>query len=127
MLRDGDLPPGQLCMVCGRQTDNAYDVYVQCESRWVKGPGIKRYLFVILTIVFLPFWLLWALVGIWLLDEKRQELGRDRGVTTPLRLCAECRPEVLKTRRQSKLRRVLSEVPVYASLLRESPTAKIFP
>ena len=86
MIRDGELPHGDTCAISGLPTLDSYDLYVQCESKWTKGPGTGRYLFVIFTILFLPFWVIWVFVGKALLDEERQVLGSDRGVYTPLRV-----------------------------------------
>ena len=124
-IRDGRLPAGQSCMVCGTNTSDVLELYVQCESKWMKGPGTKRYLFVILTLAFLPFWILWVFIGKWLLDEERQELGRERGVSVPLRICADHQPTTRRRMGQRKLRRMMSDVPVYADLFDEFPNAKI--
>ncbi len=125
MIRDGELPPGDTCAVSGLPTSDSYELYVQCESKWIKGPGTGRYLFVIFTIVFLPFWIIWVLLGKALLDEERRELGRDRSVYTPLRVRQEHHQQLHSMRSQSKLRKLLRDVPIYAKLLDEFPRAKI--
>jgi len=84
MTRDGELPHGDICVISGFPTSDTYDLYVQCESKWIKGLGKGQYLFLILTCIFLPIWIIWVLVGRVLFNEKRQELGHDRGVYTPV-------------------------------------------
>ncbi len=88
MIRDGQLPPGDRCMICGVTTSDALDVHVQCESAWVKGPGNTRFLLVALGILFFPFWILWVFLGRELLGEERKELGCERSACAPLRICA---------------------------------------
>lgn len=125
MIRDGELPQGDTCVMSGLPTSDTYGLYVQCESKWIKGPGKGRYLFVALTILFLPFWIIWVLLGKAVLDEERQELGRDRGVYTPLLVRQEHLGQLCRTRSQSKLRKLLRTVPIYAKLLDEFPRARI--
>ncbi|MEZ6088508.1 MAG: hypothetical protein R3C05_10875 [Pirellulaceae bacterium] len=125
MIREGELPFGDTCVISGLPTADSYDVYVQCESKWIKGPGPLRYLFVILTILFMPFWMIWAVIGRALVNEEPQELGRDRGIYIPLRARQEHHQRLRRTRSQSKLRKWLREVPIYAQLLDEFPDARI--
>ena len=125
MIRDGELPYGDTCALSGLPTLDVYTLSVQCESKWVRGPGTGRYLFVALSILFLPFWMLWVLLGKALLDEERQELGRDRVVSAPLRVREEHHDRLRRTRSQSKLRKLLRAVPIYAKLLEEFPRARI--
>ena len=75
-----------------------------------------------LMALFVP---LGMLIGRGLLNEERQELGRDRGVYTPLRIREEHHQQLRRTRSQAKLRKLLREVPIYAKLLKEFPLAKI--
>ncbi len=125
MIRDGELPHGDTCAVSGLPTSDTYRLYVQCESRWIRGPGKLRYLFTILAILFSPFRIIGGLLGKSLLDEERRELGRDRGVYTPLLVRKEYHEQLRRTRSQSKLRRLLRTVPIYADLLDEFPGARI--
>ena len=125
MIREGELPPGDTCVISGLETSGFYNLYVHCETTWVRGGGVKRHFFVIATILFLPFWLLWALLGWALLDDKRQELGRDRGVYAPLRVRPEHYRRLSRIRSQKELRKLLRTVPIYATLLDEYPKATI--
>ena len=120
----GELPPGTLCVISGRPTTAIADIQVQCERTWIRGPTSKRFALVIVGILLLPFWVIWALVTWALLDEEHQELGRDTFVKTPLRIHEECLPQ-LKRASQRKLRKLLRTVPLYAELLKEYPGAKV--
>lgn len=124
MIRDGELPEGQLCVISGVPTTDSLDLYVQCESTWIKGPGQGRYVLVVLMILFLPFWIIWFLVGKALLDEERRELGHNRGVSVPLRVSQQCH-EQLRRSSQSHIKKLLRTVPVYAQLLNEFPKARV--
>lgn len=125
MLRDGDLPEGDLCVLSGLPTREVYYLYVHCEKKWVKGPSRWTYVFVIFSILFLPFWWVWLLMGKSILDEERRELGRDRNVQTPLRVHPAYHHQMRRIRSQAKLRALLRTVPVYAKLLDEFAKAKI--
>lgn len=124
MVRDGELPSGDTCAISGLPTSDSYELYVQCESRWIKGPGTGQYLFALLMIVFLPFWIIWF-VGNTLFDKEHRELGRDRGVYTPLRIREEHHQQLRRMRSQAKLRKLLRAVPIYEQLLDEFPQAKV--
>jgi len=125
MLRDGDLPAGDLCVLSGLPTREVCNLYVHCETKWVKGPKEWTFYVVILSILFLPFWWVWFLIGKSVLDEERRELGRDRSVQTPLRVHPDYHDQLRRIRSQAKLRSLLRTVPVYAKLLDEFPKAKI--
>lgn len=125
MIRDGELPFGDTCAISGLLTSDSCNLYVQCESMWIKGPGFFHHLFVAFTMLAFPFWIIWVLLGWALLDERREEVGRDRSVCTPLRICQEHHRRLRRTRSQSKLRKLLRTVPIYAQLLDEYPQAKI--
>jgi hypothetical protein len=127
MLRDGDLPTGDLCVLSGTPTREVYNLYVQCETKWIKGRSISPYVLVVVAFAVLaPFvWLLSALAGKDLLGSEEREVGRDRGVLTPLRVHPDFRDKLRRIRSQAKLRALLCTVPVYAKLLKEFPKAKI--
>jgi hypothetical protein len=124
MIADGELPPRNVCLVTGRFTKDTADVVVQCERVWKRGPGKATWAFAIFAAIFLPFWVLWIMLDHYSGKEKRQELGRDTLVRIPLRVCAECNDR-LRRMSQWRLRRLLRTVPVYASLLKEYPGARI--
>jgi hypothetical protein len=127
MIRDDQLPSGDTCAICCAPTRDFYDLYVQCESKWIRGPGIGRYLFAAFSILVLPFWILWYLLAHALLDEERVESGRERGVSVPLRVCNSHHSQLRRTRSQRRLRKLLRPVPIYMQLLEEFPCAKITP
>ncbi len=125
MIRDGELPLGDTCAVSGLPTLDSYDLYVQCEFTWTKGPGKGRFLFAALAVVIAPIWIICLLFGRALFDEQHRVLGRNRGVYTPLRVREEHHQQLRRTRSQTKLQRLLRTVPIYATLLDEYPKARI--
>lgn len=125
MIRDGELPFGDTCAISGLPTSDSCNLYVRCESMWTKGPGFFRHLFIIITCVALPCTIVWALLGWALLEERHEEVGRDRSVCVPLRVRQEHQRRLRRTRNQAKLRKMLRTVPIYAQLLDEYPQAKI--
>ena len=125
MIRDGQLPPGDRCMICGVTTSDALDVHVQCESAWVKGPGNTRFLLVALGILFFPFWILWVFLGRELLGEERKELGCERSACAPLRICTKHGDELRRKWTTAKIKKLLLAILVYRELLAEFPAAKV--
>ena len=125
MISTGDLPTGQVCALSGDPTSDCYELFVQCESSWMKGPGSGHFAAVILLFLLMPFWFVWMAIGKSMLDEERREVGHNRGVTIPLRICNRCHEKLRRTRSQWKLRRLLRTVPIYAQLLQEFPYARI--
>ena len=122
MVRDGELPNGDTCVISGLPTSDSYDLYVQCESKWIKGAGRGRNLFAMLMALFVPFGMLFGRGASY---GERRELGRDRGVYIPLRIREEYHQQLRGMRSQAKLRKLLRAVPIYAKLLDEFPRAKI--
>ena len=127
MLRDGELPAGDLCVLSSLPTREVYNLCVHCESKWVKGRSAWPYVLIVAAFVVLtPFvWLVTALAGKDLLDNEGREVGRDRSVITPLRVHPDYHDQMRRIRSQAKLRALLRTVPVYAKLLDEFPKAKI--
>lgn len=127
MLRDGELPAGDLCVLSDIPTREVYNLYVQCESKWVKGRSAWPYVLIVISFVlFTPvIWLVTCLAGRDLFDNEEREVGRDRSVVTPLRVHPDYHDQMRRIRSQAKLRALLRTVPVYAKLLDEFPKAKI--
>lgn len=121
-IATGELPSIRQCALTGEVTDDTVEVLVVCERKWLRGPGKRRWAFAILTVLFLPFWPLWILLSWALLDEKREELGRNTVVRLPLRVRGDQRVQVMRLS-QRRLRRLLRMEPVYAKLLEEYPGA----
>lgn len=88
MVNTGELPYGNECVISGMQTTDAFVLRVECERKWIKGAGKRRFLFLFL-LPLLPFWLIWLAVAKTLADEPREELGRDTSVDVPLRVHCE--------------------------------------
>lgn len=124
MIRDGELPSGDTCVISGLPTSDSYTLCVQCESKWSKGPGVGQHLFVALSILFLPFKIFWILLGNDLLNEERKEYGHDRLIHVPIRVRKECRAE-LRRLSQRKLRKILQNIPICAQLFDEFPRSRI--
>lgn len=124
MVNTGELPYGNECVISGMQTTDAFVLRVECERKWIKGAGKRRFLFLFL-LPLLPFWLIWLAVAKTLADEPREELGRDTSVDVPLRVHCDFHAQLRKTKSQRELQRLLRTVPIYAKLLDEYPHAKI--
>jgi hypothetical protein len=119
MTKSGELPAGDLCAVCLRQTSESIFLNVACERVWTRTRSHRAYLALFFGLLF------HHLLLSSFRDEKEPErFGRDVVVLVPLRLCAGCLPE-LKRASQKKLKRILGEVPVYKKLLEEYPGASI--
>jgi len=125
MLLKGDLPWGDSCTRCGRLADTVVDLYVQCERRWYRGPSARAQWISLLLILLIPFYVIRMVLGYTYFEEKREELGRDTVVRTPVRLCCECLRHCQGMWSQRKLRNVLRSVPVYRELLKEYRWAKV--
>jgi hypothetical protein len=125
MISAAELPSGNCCACCGRPTDHVANLRVQIESVWKRGPGQTRYMVLLAAVLISPFWWWRALFFESLFDENEQELGRDRFVETPLRVCEEDVRTLNKASRR-KLQRLLRTVPIYDDLLSEYPSALVF-
>ena len=125
MIRERELPWGNTCAISGLPTTDTYELYVECDSTWVKTSGAGRYVFRVLIFFFWPFRIIGLLLGDALLGEDRQEFGRDRGLYVPLRVRKEHHKRLRRTTSQAKLRKLLRGVPIYARLLDELPDARI--
>lgn len=127
LIRSGELPSAENCVISGIRTAHTCELYVQCESSWMKGgedgsgPKVVTFL-ALLAPIFLIRLLLYSLV--WSKEEPTQ-MGRDRGIYVPLRVHEQFAEELRQIRSQAKLRELLSSEPIYATLLEEYPRAKI--
>lgn len=125
MIDTGELPYGRECVLSGFPTNDLHPVRVECEKKWTTGAGKGRGLFVIFTVLFMPFWIIWALIGKALLDDPRRELGRDTAIEVPLRVHSDFREKLRGMTNQRALQKLLRTVPIYSKLLDEYPHAKI--
>jgi len=123
MIRDGELPVGQLCPWSGRPADDVMLVDIQCERSWVRDGDMD-------TRKAIAYVLCFGWIGAIIASNKsrpREECGRDTSVTVPLRISSDVRQKLLRLRRQRQWRTVLRQVPIYRQLLKEFPTARIRP
>jgi hypothetical protein len=124
MIRDRELPWGQCCAVTGMPTDDVLWFEVQCERSYVKSE--RRVGITLLVASFLlPFGFFLQLMGISLLNEDPERRGHDIFIQIPLRVSRELHASLRRWVTQSRLRRLLREVPIYQDLLREHPHARI--
>jgi hypothetical protein len=115
MLRAGELPEDEFCVVCHAATDRVAEFDVVCERVDVKRPvggcGYAAYM------------ILFGWIGLLLASLKNQtetrEFGRHVAFCLPLRLCPVCQA----ARGQRDLKELLSRVPVYAYLFGKYPHA----
>jgi hypothetical protein len=119
----GELPNEKTCPFTGRIPDSVVWLRVECESKWVRG-GERLGTLWVFFYLFLFGW-----VGAWLIalrgETPREELGRDISVDLPVRVSSEAIPSILKTTSQRKLRKAISQNPVYSKLLTEYPSAYV--
>jgi len=125
LIREGELPFGDTCALCGTPTTGVVEVCVVCERPWYRPPSALPFWVAILFMMlcFLPALLLWLLVQ--MLPLQSRILGRDTVVRIPLRVCGNQKCSLRRARDQRKLREVLSTVPIYEQLLEEYPRAYI--
>jgi hypothetical protein len=55
----------------------------------------------------------------------REALGRDTSLDIPLRISSDAASQILRIRRQKKLKALLRKTPIYAALLDEFPQAHV--
>ncbi|MCA9269712.1 MAG: hypothetical protein KDA41_14630 [Planctomycetales bacterium] len=127
MIDEQSLPSMSACVLCGRPTSETLMVQVQCETKYIKGfsAGPWKWIFVIGSVLFLPFWWVWLLVGHSILRERREEFGRDVSVRIPLRVDERCRESLQSTANRRLLRELLDIEPIYSRLLDEYPQAHV--
>ncbi len=122
MIRDGELPSGNVCPVSGRPADRVVHLRVECEQSWVRGGDPMD------SGAGFAFMLLFGWIGLMLASRAsrpREELGRDTAVTVPLGVASEARSKVMRMRRQKALKALLRSTPIYAELLDQFPDAHV--
>jgi len=127
MVREGSLPWGSCCAVTGFPTADIMLFDVQCERSCTKGGGLSKAGFALLVLSLFTCFpvaiMLWLLA--WdFLTTRVEEVGRNTVVTLPLRVSAAAQAEVRQSS-PSRLKKLLSAVPVYLQLLTEYPDASI--
>lgn len=121
MLRNGELPTGDICPVSGRPTDDTIQFHVQCEKMWVRGGS--SFWQVLAYVLFFG----WLGLLIHQEPEEVERFGRETSILIPLRISSEVRPKILRMKRQKKLKALLAQVPIYSQLLNDFPDATITP
>jgi hypothetical protein len=127
MIREGSLPSGSCCAVTGFPTPDVMLLDVQCERSYKKGAGLSKAglaLLVLCLFACFPVAVLMWLFAWDFLTTRVENVGRDTGITIPLRVSAAAQPE-LRRASAARLKKLLSDVPVYQQLLTEYPQAVI--
>jgi hypothetical protein len=123
MIRNGELPSGELCPHSDRPATETVYIGVECERAWLRqGDGSMA------SSIFT--WLLFGWIAALIELRKSassEEVGRDTFVELPLSISSDARERILGLRRQSQLKSLLRKVPIYSQLLDEFPEAIIFP
>jgi hypothetical protein len=129
MIREGTLPWGNCCAVSGMPTDDVMLFEVHCEQSYVKGSGSKQWGAALIVMGFFACWpvaiFMW-LIGRDLYKAQVERVGRDVVITIPLRLSLESQSSVGHFS-QSRLKTILSGVPIYERLFQEYPDARVHP
>jgi hypothetical protein len=129
MIREGALPWGQCCAVTAMPTNDVMLFDVQCEQSYVKGSSSKRWGLVLLILGFFvcfPVAVFMWLVGADLYKTHVEHVGRDVVVTIPLRVAKDSQAHVRRSS-QSRLKTILSSVPIYKRLFEVYSDARIHP
>jgi hypothetical protein len=124
MVRDGRLPAGDVCPFSGRPANETVYFHVQCE-RTTTHAG-KTFDLGTFLMIFLPHGV-GAHKARKVEFEPAKEVGRNTLVEVPLRISSDVRKQVLRVRKQKKLKELLAHTPIYASLLLEFPDAIVRP
>jgi hypothetical protein len=125
LLAAKKLPAESCCVSCGTETSGVLVVHAHCESIWRKG-GQSTDQMLALTAWLGPLWalLVWASRS----QDAEREFGSDVRLGLPLRVCPQCREQVQKMWRWSRLarlRELLVKVPEYRQLLERYPKARL--
>jgi hypothetical protein len=81
MAAAGQLPPMNVCVSCGTQTDEVIDAVAECEKAWRREIHRPGWLLVLLG------W--WGFLLRW--NQEEREFGKTVTTPVPIRLCRTCR------------------------------------
>jgi hypothetical protein len=129
MIREGSLPPGACCAATGMPTDEIMLFDVHCEQSYVKGSASRKWgiaLAILGFFVCLPVAVFMWLIGRDLYGTPIERVGRDVVITVPIRIARDSQAAVSRSS-QSRLKSLLSSVPIYKQLLEFYPAARIHP
>jgi hypothetical protein len=125
LIRDGELPSGDVCPYSGASANCTLFVCVRCERSWVRGSDSIDARGAILYVLFLGW--IGALIALGKSGARREELGRDTAIDLPLRVSSAATSKLMRLRNQRKWKALLRETPAYARLLDEFPDARVTP
>lgn len=125
LIRDGELPQGDLCPYSGALANLTFHVRVQCERSWVRGSEPIGARDAVTYVLFLGW--IGALIAYGKSRGQREELGRDTIIELPLRVSADAAVKLARLRSQRTWKALLRKTPAYARLLDEYPDARITP
>lgn len=123
MLREGQLPPSDLCAYSGMPTKEIMFVAIECERAWIRGQEGDS-LKVASMLLGAVFGQLAHLFHLARADGDERTLGRATGVSVPLRIAREFEKDVRKCS-QRELKRLLRTVQIYGRLLDDYPEATV--
>jgi hypothetical protein len=126
LIRDGELPNGEVCPYSGAPANSTVSVCVQCERSWVRGSDSLSTRSAILYVLFLGW--IGALIAYCKSSSRpREELGRDTVIDLPIRVSSGATSKLMRLRNQRKWKSLLRKTPAYARLLDEFPSARVIP
>lgn len=116
LLESGQLPGSDMCVVCGKETDETVTILTICEQSWTRRRGGFSWALFIVSAVFLP-------ITIWHWQKRTDTvLGKDKVYPLPLPVCAACRPAL---QRRTAIKNSLRKIPDYGQLLDKFPRARV--
>jgi hypothetical protein len=115
MAAAGELPPEPFCLLSYKPTADVLPVTVECETPY--GWQYSWWMLLLIACVSMALYRRAA-------SDESDVKGREVAVELPLRIAADCQPQVRRFN-QTKLRELLSTVPIYAQLLQEYPGARL--
>lgn len=126
MIRDGELPVGDCCAASAFPTTDVMLFDVVCERSYIKGARKWGIVLLVLGFVMPCSWIFW-LLGLDMLTERTERVGRDTVITIPLRVAKDYQSGLRRWASQRRLRIVLSSIPEYQELFEQYPGARIYP
>jgi hypothetical protein len=122
MIDTGELPICEICPFSGRPTNDTMFFHIQCETIHLRGGMSKDKAF---------WYACWYTLIFGLIVLRRlgppETLGRETSIKIPVRVSSASRSALIKLRGQRRLKKLLSDTPIYRELLREFPQAIVTP
>jgi hypothetical protein len=121
LLAAGKLPGTKLCLGCGFETEQVFEVRTECERSHVVDTGGSSCL-----TAGLIFWIspLWAAIRFFGPSDATQTevLGRDTIFALPVPVCSDCHGTL---RNRKRLKQSMQQIPEYRRLLEKFPWARV--